>query len=126
MKKKILVVDDEPDFLDLISQRLKENNYEVITASDGKEGLEKIKNERLDVVLLDILMPKLNGLDTLKKIRKHDKHLPIFIITAYSDQKLFDKAKDMGASGFIVKTGDLSQEVKNINKVLSVADKYCQ
>ena len=124
MAKKILIVDDEADFIKMISVRLIANGYTVVTASDGKEGLAKIASENPDAVLLDILMPKIDGLRVLKIVRKRDKELPIFMITAYSDQKRFRLAKRLGASGFIVKTGDLAKEVENINNVLHMASKY--
>ena len=133
-KKKILVVDDEPDFLEMIKLRLEATNYEVITASNGKDGLERIWCDKPDVVLLDILMPELNGIETLKEIRKKNKKLPVFIITAYGNEKRFKEAKDLDASGFIVKTldatgfiiktGDLKEEVKNIDVAVRLADRY--
>lgn len=123
-KKKILVVDDEPDFLEVMKIRLEANNYQVITASDGKDALEKIKNEKPDAVLLDILMPKLDGLQTLRKIRRQNKNLPVFIITAFSNEERFKVAKKLDASGFIVKSGDLKQELKNITGALSMSDKF--
>ena len=122
--KTILVVDDEREFLEVIKLRLEANNYDVITASDGKEGLLKMRQENPDAVLLDIMMPGIDGLKVLKNIRKENKDLPIFILTAYSDQKRFDKAKGLKASGFIVKTGDLSKEIENINSVLNMSEKY--
>jgi len=124
MTKKILIVDDEADFIKMISIRLIAHGYTVITAADGKDGLAKIASEKPDAVLLDILMPKIDGLRVLKIVRKRDKDLPIFIITAYSDQKRFRLAKQLNASGFIVKTGDLAKEVENINNVLHMASKY--
>ena len=123
-KKKVLVVDDEPDFLKVITMRLKANNYEVITATSGKEALKKIKQEKPDAVLLDILMPKLDGLETLKKIRRQNKGLPVYIITAFSNKERFKLAKELKASGFIVKTSSLKKEVENITAALRVADKY--
>jgi DNA-binding response OmpR family regulator len=123
MKKKILVVDDEPDFLEMIKIRLEAANYAVTTAANGIEALDKIKQDKPDAVLLDILMPKFDGLQTLKEMRKEDKNLPIFIITATSDKDIFTLAKELGAFGFIWKTGDLKEEVKNITAVLSAADK---
>lgn len=124
MKKKVLVVDDEPDFLEMITIRLEANNYEVITALNGKEGLEKVKQEKPDAVLLDILMPQLDGLKVLRKIRRYNKNLPVFIITAFSDEERFKLANDLKASGFIVKTSDLSKEVNNITAMLHIADRY--
>ena len=123
-KKKVLVIDDEADFLEMIKIRLEANNYEVITALNGKEGLEKVKQEKPDAVLLDILMPGIDGLQTLKEIRRFNKNLPVFIITAFSNEERFKLANDLKASGFIVKTSDLKQEVDNINSVLNIAPQY--
>lgn len=123
-KKKILVVDDEPDFLKMIKMRLEADDYDVITASDGEEALDKVKVEKPDAVLLDILMPGLDGLETLKRIRRQNKNLPIFIITAFSNEERFRVARKLDASGFIVKTSDLKEEVKNISAILALADSY--
>lgn len=124
MKKKILVVDDEPDFLELMRTRLEANGYDVITALNGKSGLDKIKKDKPDAVLLDILMPDLDGLSVLKKIREQDKSLPVFIITAFSSEERFRLANKFSASGFIVKTSDLKEEIDNINTILNLSDRY--
>ncbi|MGD0336033.1 MAG: response regulator [Candidatus Omnitrophota bacterium] len=123
-KKKILVIDDEAGFLEMIKIRLEANNYEVITALNGKEGLEKVKQEKPDVVLLDILMPELDGLRVLRRIRRDNKNLPVFIITAFSNEERFKVANKLQASGFIVKTSDLQQEVDNLNSILDIAPQY--
>lgn len=123
-KKKILVVDDEPDFLKMIKIRLESNNFEVITCIDGKDALLKVKSFQPDAVLLDILMPGLDGLEVLKRIRKINKELPVFIITAFSNEERFDLAKKLDASGFIVKTGDLGREIENITTILNISDKF--
>ena len=68
-KNKILVVDDEIDFLEMIKLRLEANNYDVVTAMDGNEALEKFKNEKPSAVLLDILMPGMDGIETVKRLR---------------------------------------------------------
>lgn len=120
-KKKILVVDDEPDFLELIRIRLEANNYEVITACNGKEGLEKVRQEEPDAVLLDILMPQLDGFAVLREIRSYNKNLPVFIITSFCDEEKFKLADKLCASGFIVKTGDLCKEVNSITCILNSA-----
>lgn len=123
-KKIILVVDDELDFLKMIRMRLEANNYMVITAVNGNEALEKARSYKLDAVLLDILMPGLNGLEVLKKIRQDNKDLPVFIITAFSNEDRFELAQKFNASGFIVKTSDLKKEVDNITSFLRMAGKY--
>lgn len=123
-KKRILVVDDEPQFLELIKIRLEANDYEVVIANNGQEALDMLKETKLDAVLLDILMPDIDGLEVLKRIRKNDKDLPVFMISAFFNQERFQLANKHNASGFIVKTNDLKKEVKNITSVLRMADKY--
>ena len=123
-KKKILVVDDEQAFLRVLQNRLESMEYEVVTASNGKEALEKVKTDKPDAVLLDIMMPILDGIKTLKEIRKKDKTLPVFMLTASSDAERFKSAKDLNASGFIIKTADLKIEMNNISNVLNIAAKY--
>lgn len=123
-KKRILLVDDEPDFVELISHRLQINGYEVMAVINGKEALNILEKERFDAVLLDIIMPQMDGLTTLKLIRKRDKDLPVFMLTAYSDDERFKAANKLNASGFIVKTADLQKEISNITSILRISDKY--
>ena len=123
-KKVILVVDDELEFLKMIRMRLEANDYEVLTATDGNEALDKARKYKLSAVLLDILMPGMNGLEVLKQIRKDNKNLPVFIITAFFSKDRFELANKLNASGFIIKTSDLKQEVENITSFLRIADKY--
>lgn len=123
-KKKILVVDDEPDFLEVITVRLEEDDYEVITASNSNDAFKKVKEDKPDAVLLDILMPGIDGLELLRMIRKADEKLPIYIITAFSTEERFKMANKFGASGFIVKTNDLSKEIDNITAALDMSGRY--
>ncbi len=122
--KKILVVDDELDFLKMIKMRLEASDYEVITAANGKEALDLIKFRKPDAVLLDILMPGMDGLHVLKVIRSHDKALPVFMVTAFSNLERFEAANKLGASGFIVKSNDLKKEIENITSAITLSDKY--
>lgn len=122
-KKRILLVDDEADFVTIMKMRLEVNNYEVIIACDGKEALEKIKKDKPDVVLLDIMMPGIDGIEVLKRIRKDDSELPIFILTASSNEDRFKLAKEFGASGFIIKTNDLNKEIFNVTNFLKISGK---
>lgn len=123
-KKAILVVDDELEFLKMIRVRLEANNYEVVTAVNGEEAMEKLKHYKIDAVLLDIMLPDINGLDILKDIRKKDKNLPVFMITAFSSAKRFALANKLNASGFIAKTEDLQKEIDNITSAIRLADKF--
>ncbi|RLF47082.1 MAG: hypothetical protein DRN29_03440 [Thermoplasmata archaeon] len=82
-KKKILIADDEPEIVDIVKKMLQEH-YEVITAYDGEECLKKAKKEKPDLILLDILMPKLDGWETLKKLKEDEelKDIPVSMLTA--------------------------------------------
>lgn len=123
-KKKILVVDDEVDFLNVIRVRLEADNYDVTTAQNGDEALKKIKDEKPDAVLLDILMPGIDGLEVLRRIRKTDEKLPVYIITAFTTEDRFRIANKFGASGFIVKTDDLGEQVKSITGALDMSSRF--
>lgn len=122
--KKILVVDDDSDYLHMVKAVLEVKNYEVIIATNGKDALKKLKDSKPDVVFVDILMPQLDGLQTLKRIRRHNKDLPVFIITGFSDEERFKLANKLGASGFINKTNDLEKEVEGIFNAVRIAHKY--
>lgn len=122
-RKKILIVDDEVDFLAMLKLRL-EDEYDVILASDGSEAMEVVKAEKPDAVILDLVMEKMNGLDVLKAIRKTNKCLPVFILTAFSDPERFRQANKLSASGFIVKTGNLAKELRCIHSVLGMSGNY--
>lgn len=120
--KKILIVDDEMDFIKVMQLRLQANGYEVITAFSGEEALKKIKDEKPDALLLDIMLPGEDGLSILKKIRRENKNLSVFIMTAFSNEERYDLANKFNASGFILKTSDLQKEVQNITSILSLTE----
>ncbi|MFA5143061.1 MAG: response regulator [Candidatus Omnitrophota bacterium] len=124
VKRKILVVDDEIDFLEMIRLRLEANNYTVITAINGDEALEKFAKEKPAAILLDILMPGMDGIDVLKKIRKTDTKVPVFIITAFSNEERFSVANKLNASGFIVKTSDIQKEIQSITSAIAIAENF--
>jgi len=121
--RKILIVDDEIDFLELMKVRLEANGYEVVTANNGKEALEKFRNDKPAAILLDIMMPEMDGLSVLKQIREQDAVLPVFIVTAFSNEDRIKAAGKMNATGFIIKTQDLSKEIKNITQAIEIAEK---
>ncbi len=122
--RRILIVDDEPDFLEVMRTRLEASDYDVTTAANGEEALSYVKNSKPDAVLLDIMMPGMDGLEVLRKIRKMDASLPVYIITAFSTDERFKAANKLGASGFIVKTDDLTKEVDNITSALDMSARF--
>src|SRR3990167_10792388 len=104
-KKKILVIDDEEAVLKMYKEKLDSEGFETLTASDGTAGLELIRTKKPDLVLLDIIMPKYNGLDVLKDIKADGKMktTPVYLLTNLPEDSSEDKAKALGASGYFVK-----------------------
>ena len=124
-KKKILVVDDEIDFTELMKLRFEASGYEVLVSSDGEDALDIIKKEKPDAVLLDVMMPGMDGLTVLKEIRLMDAKLPVFIVTAFSNEERVKIAGKLNASGFIVKSRqNIADEINNITNAIDIADKY--
>ncbi|MFH1904937.1 MAG: sigma-54 dependent transcriptional regulator [bacterium] len=103
---KILVVDDESDIVHAVNLRLENLGYEVDTASSGFTALEKIALNKYDVVLLDLAMPIIDGVETFKRIKNIDEKLPVIFMTAYGDSKLAEAAKKWEPSGYITKPFD--------------------
>ncbi len=117
-KKKILIVDDEVDLVELIKIRLEANNYEVITANSGLEGLSKATSEVPDLIVLDIGMAEMDGYTALQKLREEEitKEIPVIMLTAYAKmQPLFETE---GISDYIVKPFDPQDFLARVEKVL--------
>ena len=119
-EKKILVVDDELDVQSILSFRLEINGYSVIVASDGEEGLEKIKKENPDLVLLDLMLPKMNGFEICRMVKFDDrlKGLPIIILSALDKEEDKKKALDSGADAYFLKPFDLEGLLTKIKLLL--------
>ena len=119
--KSVLVVDDNEDIRGLLSLVLQKEGYEVHTAEDGAQALEKTYETKPDLILLDVMMPGLSGLEVLSTIREHkDKKInqvPIMMITAKSTIDDIDAAVELGASSYIVKPfrpANLAEKVQAI------------
>jgi len=106
-KKAVLVVDDDPKSLKLLAVKFSQEGYRVITAQSGKDALEAIKLEKLGLVLLDIMMPEMNGIETLKRIKTLDPGIPVAMVTAVWDNDEAKKAIEAGACEYITKPIDM-------------------
>ena len=107
-KARILIVDDEPFNVDVLLQELEELDYELITASNGKEALDKIKGQQPDLILLDLMMPVLDGFAVLSEIKGDNdlRDIPVIIVSAASDSKSIVKGIKQGADDYITKPID--------------------
>jgi two-component system OmpR family response regulator len=125
-RMKVLIIDDEPDIIRVLQLRLEKEEFDVASAPNGQQGLEKLVSEKPDAILLDIRMPAMDGIAVLEQIRKIDRELPVFILTADDDIQPFEDAKRLNASGFIIKSKDIHQEIRNITSAIRLSPKYRQ
>ena len=120
-KIKILVVEDEEILLTALSEELKQEGFEVVGAKDGVEGVEKAGSEKPDLVLLDLVMPRLDGIGALKQMKEQPetKDIPVVILTNLSDYDKISDALSLGAMDYLVKANyRLEELVAKIKTVL--------
>ncbi|MDO8535681.1 MAG: response regulator [Candidatus Omnitrophota bacterium] len=105
MAKKILIVDDEPDIIKMLQIRLESANYNIVTAQDGQEALNRIKEDTPDLLVLDIMMPKINGYTLFKMLREDLKYknIPIIILTASVEIEDLRKCIKEGVEAYLRK-----------------------
>lgn len=118
---KILVVDDEPDLAELLAEYLTEQGYQVATAHGGIEALEKIDVEKPQVILLDVRMPGMDGVEVLRRIRTFDKQVAILMISANDDIDLAKQAIGMGAFDYTLKPVDFAYLSRAVDKMMAQA-----
>jgi DNA-binding NtrC family response regulator len=116
IKPNVLLVDDEKKFLDVLSQRLGTRGVDAETATSGEDALVKMKNRSFDVIILDVMMPGMGGIETLKRIRKENPEVQIIMLTG---QGTIDKAVEAmkeGAIDFLEKPADINTLMDKISK----------
>ena len=114
--KKILIVDDEENIRFLYKHEIEYEGYQTVLACDGKDCLEKLKTESPDIIILDIRMPKMDGLEAIGKIIEFKKDIPIIINTAYSNYK--EDFISWAADAYVVKSFNLDDLKSTIKEVL--------
>ncbi|MCC3861223.1 response regulator [Pseudemcibacter aquimaris] len=119
MAKKILAVDDSKTMRDMINFTLQGAGYDVTLAVDGNDGLTKLKSNEIDLIITDINMPGMNGIDLIKNVRVDDKYrsMPILILTTESGDDLKQEGRSAGATGWIVKPFVPEKLIKVVAKV---------
>lgn len=118
MKKKVLVVDDEQSIVTLLQYNLQQAGYDVVTATDGEEGLNMALTSNPDVILLDLMLPKLDGMEVCKELRQQRVFTPILMLTAKDDE--FDKVLglELGADDYMTKPFSPREVLARIKAVL--------
>ncbi|MDD5606568.1 MAG: response regulator [Candidatus Pacebacteria bacterium] len=120
MAKKLLIVEDDQFLRELVAKKIREENYEVVEASDGEEGLKKVKEAKPDLVLLDLMLPGIDGFHVLEQIKKDSEisKTPVIILSNLGQKEDIDKGMNLGAEDFLVKAhftpGEIIEKVKII------------
>ena len=117
MAKRILIVDDEPRYLRLLEANLRTEGYEVVTAQDGMQALEVFSSNPIDLVLLDVMMPRLDGFGTTQRLREFT-NVPIVILTARGEEQDRVRGLDLGADDYLVKPFSATELLARVRAVL--------
>ncbi|OGE79857.1 MAG: hypothetical protein A2660_02320 [Candidatus Doudnabacteria bacterium RIFCSPHIGHO2_01_FULL_45_18] len=123
-KTKILIVEDEEILLTALSEELKQEGFEVVGAKDGVEGVAKTVSEKPDLVLLDLVMPRLDGIEALKQMKDNPeiKEIPVVILTNLSDYDKVSDALSLGAMDYLVKANYRLEEL--VSKIKAVMERH--
>jgi len=118
---KILIVEDDPTTVQLIEFLLKKNNFEVLIAYNGVESLQIAKKEKLDLILMDVMMPKMDGIEAIEKLKKDEntRDIPIIILSALGQEMDVMRGLQAGASSYIVKPFSPQELLTEINTKLT-------
>lgn len=122
MKYKLLIVDDDKDIVEIFQKRLLQEGYEVSVAFDGEEALLKVKEDKPDIVLLDLILPKINGFDVLQEIRRtyKDRWIPVIIISAKDDLESIKKGYSFEADHYLTKPCSMDNVLQGIRTIISL------
>jgi len=119
MGKVILIIEDEKPIAGVLELKLQKEGYSTRVAYDGESALSIMKKENFDLILLDLVMPELDGFDVLRKLKKSKNKIPIIVASNLGQQDDIDKAMSLGAKDYFVKSNtSLSEIVEHVNKLL--------
>ena len=116
MSKRVLIVDDEPRYLRLLEANLRTEGYEVATAQDGVQAVDIFSSQPIDLILLDIMMPRMDGFSTCQRIREYS-NVPIIMLTAKGEEQDRVRGLDLGADDYLVKPFDLKELLARLRAV---------
>ena len=118
MKKKLLIVDDETGIVDEVKSFFEEEGFEVYTADTGKDGIETLARVQPDVILVDMKLPDMSGLNVVKACKAASPHTKIIVNTGYVDQNVIDEAERLGRDAFLQKPFNLERLYEEIQRLI--------
>lgn len=117
---KVLIIEDDQFLSELITKKLDEEGFEIVLAVDGEEGWEKVQKEKPDLLLLDLLLPGIDGFEIMERMKKDSKldKIPIIIVSNYGQESKIQRAMNLGAKDYLVKanftTGEIADKVRSV------------
>lgn len=121
MTKKILIVDDQFGIRILLKEVLQKEGYTTFQASNGQKAIDIVKNEKPDLVLLDMKIPGMDGIEILTKLKEINQNIQVIIMTAYEELDMIQEAIQLGALTHVAKPFDIEDLVKEVKKFLSMS-----
>lgn len=121
-KIKILLIDDENEFTSTLAERLEIRGYDAKTTDSGEAGIELIQNENFDIAILDLMMPGMSGLETLKQIKTINTALPVILLTGHGSTKEGVEGMRIGAADYLMKPLDINDLMVKINETLNTSE----
>ncbi|HOW35659.1 MAG TPA: response regulator [Candidatus Omnitrophota bacterium] len=122
-KKVILLVDDQEDLRKVIGLRIKSWGYDLIEAQNGQEGIDAAKTQNPDIIILDYMMPDMDGISVLAEIRKTNKTIPVVMFTAYPNKMSMLESEKLGVSSFVPKLSTYSDIQPLLKAAIHMAEK---
>ncbi len=121
-KRKILVIDDELEVIELLKKRLEKTGYQVVTATDGPQGFKTAMEQKPDLILLDIIMPEVDGLTVLRQLKAEGStsRIPVVMVTAKGMTDSIFEARKYGATDYIIKPFEWSELLKFIKRYIAL------
>jgi CheY-like chemotaxis protein len=124
--EKVLLVDDEQDFLEFMGERIRSWGYLVLRAKSGKEAIAALEKENPQIIILDYMMPEMNGVEALKEIRRLMPQVPVIMLTAYPQEQVIKDALELGVVSFVPKVCYGSDAHDALQAALKIAEKKIQ
>lgn len=119
INSKVLVIDDQPGIRRLLVEVLAEEGYSVVTASNGYEGVQQVKDTQPDLVLMDMKMPGMDGIETLRELKRIGQADKVIMMTAYGELELVNQAQQLGAYTYITKPFDIIKLCQMVNEQIA-------
>jgi DNA-binding NtrC family response regulator len=114
MTEKVLIVDDEKGFLDVLAERMQSRGMEVTTATSAKEALQKLEEESFDAIVLDLMMPEMGGIEALQRIKEKSPDSEVILLTGQPSVSKGVEAMKLGATDFLIKPADINELTEKI------------